>query len=252
MKKLVVFLFLIFLGVLGFFGFHKAPERTIFIIQSKWQGKKVLLANQWVFIPETIIPNFVTIEKIPETLFLQGKIKIDLPCPPLLSSLALCYAEVGYETNFIFQEQNTSLLFSKSPKDIQEDFFKRIENHVRQTLFFHLRNPNFTEKIWLEDLQNKPFKHHHPISYRILFLPHWQNFVQISKKMDLALSYASEKDLLTTMMEYQKKVLDFDFEMKKKQDQFNWIFKIAEKISLSSHKELIFKLLEENKGVFKE
>jgi hypothetical protein len=248
MKKLLLILFILALGASGYFGFHRAPEKTVMILDARLQGRKVLAPGQWSFVAESVIPGWVKILKFPSALSFQGKIRIELPCLPILNSLSLCYAEAGYEALLAFEQESLPELMAKTPEEIQKEIQTRIENHIRQTLFSQLKNPDFDAEQWKTALKEKNFEKVKALQYQIFFLPHWQNFVQISRKMDLALSYASEKELLETLLEHQKKVLAFELEMKKWQDQFDFIMKMAEKISLSGHKDLILKLLQDFKG----
>ncbi len=242
MKKLFFFLIFIALGLVVYFGIYHPPNDMIYKVHSKIQGKKIIYANGWGFYPETVIPGFVEVEQIPVNFHISSKITVKLPYSNLLNFFNNLIIEVSFNINYNITKENSSFLFDEGKDSFKKNIINRIDSGIRKIISENVNNNNFSKEILKNKLELLKKSLDMDISFIIVYFPNWKYYSRLIVKLENTM-INSEDDLLKQIIENNKQLLISRSKNRRMIEFFGSLEEISKKVSKSSSKELILKIL---------
>ncbi len=206
MKKFLFFLFLLILGTISFFGIYHPSDSIIYIVDSKFQGKKVLFPGEYSFFPETIIPGFVHLNKIDRNINIYHKSKIMLPYSEIINYFDVYNVEVSYSIDYEFNKENMAILYKDSLDEIKKEISLRVEDQVKQIVVSNINNETFSKKKFQDELNKLANKMALRIQFNIIFFPLWKSYSRFVNKIESNL-VQSDEIILSQLADNYKNVL---------------------------------------------
>lgn len=243
MKKFLIIFFILLIGLFVFFSLFKTEKDFVSICYSSWRGKNIVLGDKWVFYPERIIPKFFSLEKIPNPLIFYKNWQFTLPYVGFLEYGNFFQMEIYFKIYFFFQEKNINFLYQKNIETIEKDLFTEIQGIVLKTIAQNSENPHFTQKDFVNILQEEWKKKELVIEIEVPVFPVWKKYVETRKKMEERLSIASDA-ILDQLLANQIQILRNNAENKTIEEYVRLLLQLSKQIGDSPYKDLVLLLLE--------
>ena len=180
MKKLLFLILLLAGGALAFFGLFKVPTDSVYVLDSKFRGKKMALPNEWVFYPESVVPGIFQLKKFPAEVRFYHKKDFDFPYSRVIDYFRSfkievffkVHFEVGFSVEYLFHEKNIAVLYEKNDVEaLKKEIILKVEDMISSIISQNLNNPEFSKDALLDTLKKESDTLGFKIHFTIISFP---------------------------------------------------------------------------------